>query len=86
MSVYVKGLGKSVSVRTIATGNGLHVDLDETGNISLVLWGISPSFDDDVTIFEAKLTPEQEHRILHAETVDAWTVEPIMHQQCAVVQ
>jgi hypothetical protein len=73
-----------ISSQILATGNGLHVELDEHGVISLVLWGLE--IEDDVTIFEAKLTPEQEHRIRNADKVDAWKIDPVVYQQCVAVQ
>lgn len=85
MPVTAQELGKSVVVREIAGGNGLHVDLDENGVLSLVLWGID--MDDDTVLFEAKLTPEQEHLIRNAEKVDAWKVDPgVPCLSCMIVQ
>ncbi len=69
------------SSRILAEGNGLHVELDDQGHISLVLWGIS--WDDDTTIFDAKLTPKQEHLIRNANKVDAWTVDESVKEQLA---
>jgi hypothetical protein len=67
-------LKTAVTLQTIAEGSGLHVDLGSDGCIRLVLWGMT--FNEDVTIFKKKLTPEQEHLIRNADKVDAWKVEP----------
>jgi hypothetical protein len=80
MFVTAEQLGTSVTVEQIATGNGLHVDLDENGVLSLVLWGIE--MDDDIVLFEAKITPEQVERIHKAETDDM----PFLCQKCSIVQ
>jgi hypothetical protein len=78
-------LSQMITTRVIADGNGLHVELDETGLLTLVLWGITQ--DEDEYIFETQLTKEQETRIRNAETVDAWKDDsPFLCQKCSVVQ
>lgn len=69
-------LEKPISSQEIAGGNGLHVELNENGVMSLCLWGIT--MDDDETIFEVQLTPEQVARIHNAENIDAWKIDPLV--------
>jgi hypothetical protein len=75
----------AISSFIIATGNGLHVELDENGSISLVLWGIE--IDDDTTIFETKLTAAQEQLIRNSDKIDAWKIDPTAPcPQCTIAQ
>jgi len=60
----------NISSNEIAGGNGLHIELNENGVMSLCLWGIT--FDEDEYIFQTTLTPEQVTRIRNAGNIDAY--------------
>ncbi len=78
-------IAQMIEVRSIADGNGIHLELDETGLLTLMLWGITQA--EDEYLFEMQLTPEQVARIHKAETVDAWEDDaPFLCQKCSVVQ
>jgi hypothetical protein len=78
-------IAQMITVRFLAEGKGLHLELDETGLLTLVLWGITQ--DQDECLFEMQLTPEQINRINEAETVDAWEDDsPFLCQKCPIIQ